>query len=645
MLVMALAFSQLPPQNVVATSSAHPWGWLNPLPQGNDLNGISCPTVATCLAVGYTGTIMITQNGGGSWQPLTPSKPGWDDRNPSSIDTFFGISCPSVSVCYVVGTNGTILATRNGGKRWSVQDSGTSEILHQISCPMVATCFAVGTHGTIVSTGDGGDHWAIQRSGIDNYLRGISCSSEQFCVAVGDNVDPLPDPPPSTPLLTTQDGGLHWTPQTVPSADFMVGVHCPTTRECLAVGDHGAVLRTVDAGASWTAPPSGIKSFLQSIDCPTASTCFLVGAQLTIHGDVSGDDPYHQVWVTNDALADVPTWSRQSAGDPATSVFSAISCPMTERCNLAGYDGEIWATHDGGARWGAGTSSVTPRDLRDIDCTQFRPVRCVAVGNHGTVLTTSDAGGHWDRERSGTDADLYAVTCPTLSRCLAVGDKGLILVTDNRGVSWERVRSGTSEFLTGVSCPSTTACFAVGVKETILASLDGGATWRPQFGGSPYDPIVLNRVSCVSTSVCLAVGLYGTILWTNDGGTEWAPRTSGTSQMLYGLSCPDALDCFAVGAGGTILKSDNSGRTWAPQSSGRPFAILMAVTCSDATTCVTTGFRGTILTTKDAGATWKPQPSGTWVPIYGAALIEGGPALVVGQGGAILYGEPGHIFD
>ena len=43
------------------------WVWQNPLPQGDTLNAISCPSASTCFAVRDLGTIFVTTNGGTDW--------------------------------------------------------------------------------------------------------------------------------------------------------------------------------------------------------------------------------------------------------------------------------------------------------------------------------------------------------------------------------------------------------------------------------------------------------------------------------------------------------------------------------------------------------------------------------------------------
>ncbi len=41
--------------------------WQNPLPQGGDLEGVSCATTSACVAVGDAGTILASSDGGESW--------------------------------------------------------------------------------------------------------------------------------------------------------------------------------------------------------------------------------------------------------------------------------------------------------------------------------------------------------------------------------------------------------------------------------------------------------------------------------------------------------------------------------------------------------------------------------------------------
>ena len=45
-----------------------------------------------------------------------------------------GVSCVSATQCWVVGANGVILGTVNGGTTWTSETSGTTQLLAAVSC-------------------------------------------------------------------------------------------------------------------------------------------------------------------------------------------------------------------------------------------------------------------------------------------------------------------------------------------------------------------------------------------------------------------------------------------------------------------------------------------------------------------------------
>ena len=84
---------------------------------------------------------------------------------------------------------------------------------------------------------------------------------------------------------------------------------------------------------------------------------------------------------------------------------------------------------------------------------------------------------------SGTLIDLHGVACPSPSTCVAVGDKGTLLRSTDGGRTWRRQpnpSSGMGTYLSGVACPSPSTCVAVEGGGTILRSTDGGRTWRSE---------------------------------------------------------------------------------------------------------------------------------------------------------------------
>src|SRR6266513_3064886 len=63
---------------------------------------------------------------------------------------------------WAVGDSGTIVHTSNGGSIWSPQTSGTSQALLGVAFPDVTNGWAVGSAGTILHTSNGGTTWSPQ---------------------------------------------------------------------------------------------------------------------------------------------------------------------------------------------------------------------------------------------------------------------------------------------------------------------------------------------------------------------------------------------------------------------------------------------------------------------------------------------------
>ncbi len=85
----------------------------------------------------------------------------------------------------IVGKNGTILRTTNGGSDWISQISGTSNSLYGVSFADTNIGFAVGYNGTIINTTNGGENWLLQSSGTESWLYSISIISVSNATAVG----------------------------------------------------------------------------------------------------------------------------------------------------------------------------------------------------------------------------------------------------------------------------------------------------------------------------------------------------------------------------------------------------------------------------------------------------------------------------
>jgi len=136
---------------------------------------IGCMSTTNCVAVGYAGGI------------FTRSGNKWSQVPPSTAGSLQDVSCPTAASCVAVGDNGATISTHDGGKTWLLQPSTTTKNLSSVGCLAGgSTCYAGTWDGYILSLGYAG--WT-QEAQVEPLLDGVSCaglSTDYRCVAVGD---------------------------------------------------------------------------------------------------------------------------------------------------------------------------------------------------------------------------------------------------------------------------------------------------------------------------------------------------------------------------------------------------------------------------------------------------------------------------
>ena len=102
---------------------------------------------------------------------------GWYSQTSGTESWLQGICFTDIKTGTVVGREGIILRTSDGGKLWTDQASGTNAVLFDVSFTDGYTGTIAGLGGTILRTTDGGSSWISQTSGTAEALFGISFTS------------------------------------------------------------------------------------------------------------------------------------------------------------------------------------------------------------------------------------------------------------------------------------------------------------------------------------------------------------------------------------------------------------------------------------------------------------------------------------
>jgi photosystem II stability/assembly factor-like uncharacterized protein len=98
---------------------------------------------------------------------------GWYAQSSGTTERLWGVSFTDANTGTVVGWNGTILHTTDGGTTWTPQSSGTTNRLYGVYFTDANTGTVVGSFGEILRTTNGGTTWTPQVSGKTAILYGV----------------------------------------------------------------------------------------------------------------------------------------------------------------------------------------------------------------------------------------------------------------------------------------------------------------------------------------------------------------------------------------------------------------------------------------------------------------------------------------
>jgi hypothetical protein len=282
---------------------------------GGELGSVSCASSTSCIAVGLS----FTSRTSAATRPLAES---WNGTKWTLVSTpklahagasLDGVSCTSPSSCMAVGSAGTAkdgslstLAESWNGTAWKALTTPPplargDTALSSVACTAPASCMAAGFYrNTIKSTPLtlaevwNGTTWRILATpnpGSSGTLSGVACTAASACLAVGGHRHSGTFILNAT--LSEQWNGHSWRVRSSPnpgSANFagFDGISCTGPAACMATGfaageegESGITLAESWNGTSWSllkAPSPGSSSDeLLGVSCTSPSSCMAVG--------------------------------------------------------------------------------------------------------------------------------------------------------------------------------------------------------------------------------------------------------------------------------------------------------------------------------------------------------------------------------
>ncbi|SRR6266571_4741484 len=308
-------------------------------------------------------------------------------------DKFYDVKALSAEKAVVVGYTGKILVTTDGGKSWQAKQSGTDLALYNVKFVDAQTGWVCGQDGLILHTTDGGETWHRQESGINQPIFALSFTDQNHGWAVAQQAT----------YLRTTSGGESWEvghieaslegvaeEATLAMGDpVLYDVHFIDDKTGWMVGEFGKIYYSTDGGVNWQEQQNTLLGHAGIDDALNLPTLFGVrfanattGVAVGLEGKIVKTTDGGKTWAFT--AEDLSVFS--------TDPLYAIRLLGDGKGWIVGAGGRVLQLRDGDWK-PASLNLQTVAWLRSIDF--FDENNGWIVGGYGTILHTTDGGKSW----------------------------------------------------------------------------------------------------------------------------------------------------------------------------------------------------------------------------------------------------------
>jgi len=255
-LCVAVSFEGLIFTSTDPTGPASAWTVADLTPTGPNINfyGVSCPSPTFCAAVAAKGVVVTSANptgGAGAWTKTQLEGPL----------ELRGVSCYSVALCVAVGDNGSSIRPQPGDEGrvvsstnpiagiWQPGQVPPRGALFGVSCPSPQLCLSGNAFGDLVFSTNPAvpGVWGATDAEATVQITDTDCPAANRCVAIDNNSDVLTSTNPS-------GGPGDWTFTNIlpyPGVDETrlngtFGVSCPSVSLCAIAAANGQIFTSTD---------------------------------------------------------------------------------------------------------------------------------------------------------------------------------------------------------------------------------------------------------------------------------------------------------------------------------------------------------------------------------------------------------------
>jgi photosystem II stability/assembly factor-like uncharacterized protein len=593
---------------LINTYSLSQWQWLNPLPQGNKLNGSFALNDQLVFACGDHGTVIKTSDGGDNWELL---------NTPVSthlltiyfIDQYTGFAAGG-------NTNtSSIIKTTNGGASWVITDN-SQFVTRSITFINNMTGFAAGGYlnqAKILKTTNGGNNWFALNHGVIRELHNVHFINENTGWSCGMNAM----------ILKTTNSGLNWNVLTINNGYQIYKCLNFLNKDTGFAASTNGIYKTLDGGYNWSNIKSGGYFDVKFFDINNGITS-------------GGSNPGSAVITTNGGI----NWTNKSTGYNISIISGAYH--SMQKFWLFGWYGLIVKTTNNGDNFIFQTKGIYPfnsptsiNKMRFLNTTTGWCV--IGTSTQSSVFKTTDYGTSWNNLFT-FPGEIRSAHFPSVNTGYAAGarDPGKLYKTTDGGNNWEIVLSTLVSGLYDVYFMNDNTGFACGEYGSIYKTSNGGLNWSQTALGSPGTN---SSIFIVNEQTIFIGGTHG-VLKTTNAGVNWF--VSIGSGEVYNLFFLNEQTGWACGINTYLVKTTNSGNSWTSQIVENS-AGLNGIFFINKDTGFVGSVIGTLHKTSNGGMNWIPLGLKSSNGISTIHFINSMTGLISGMGNSIMKTTTGGL--
>lgn len=615
------------------------WEWQSPVPTGNPLFDLFFMDNDHGWIVGANGTVLVTINGGDLWD-IIPTGTDKDLQEVVFWNTQAGL---------VVCNDGTLLKTLNGGEYWYDIPTGYDHVYgleYQSS-----QIWLLADQGKILHSSNFGFTWNLVYDNPDIQLNAVSFADESLGWVTGYDYSVTPV---AGIILKTYDGGSTWLADTLESI-YGGDVIFFNEETGFLSASWGYVYKTNDGGNTWV-------QIHQDGDVST-EMFFLDEDHGWLHctGEGGPGDKHDFCTIDGGTTWTELLWFPGILNPSGPRFFTSPEKGFILANGASSYSFPVlFRTDDGGYSWSEvplvessfETLGGYPESITSLVMTDAAAGYAVSKFSSTKIYQTNDAGANWqfldylplkypedmcfvNRQYGWIVGwkDTYNNQWPPQRT-----DSAIVLRTNDSGQSWQNVSPGLDHQIYSVFFTDQLNGLISGNGGCVLKSQDGGESWSLLESNTEVN---LNDIIFIDDEQGWICGDSGTVLHTQNGGLEWDLQQTNTASNLNAIDFFDGMNGCAAGNGGMIIFTHDGGLTWNTGHLDSNLA-LYDIGMENTQSAIAAGRRGDegiYLTSHDGGETWQKPYQPCHNQLACVSIPEPGQVWIAGSKSSILHHE------